>query len=104
MQRMVGDGPAVGRWRHGAVLLGLLAALLGTIAVPAFSAQRPGDQTARRLQPVTPTRKPQGPLQIIISIDRQTLRLFDQDGLVEQSSISTGTGGFPTPTGIFSII
>ena len=104
MRGTEGDGPAVGRWRQGAVLLGALVALLCTITVPALSAQRPGDQTARRLQPVTAARKPNGPLQVIISIDRQTLRLFDQDGLVEQSTVSTGTGGFPTPTGIFSII
>jgi len=32
------------------------------------------------------------------------LRLFDKDGLVEQSTVSTGTGGFPTPTGVFSIL
>ena len=107
MRRMEGDGPAAGRWRQGArkgaLLLGMLVALLHE-TVPALSAQRASDQTARRLQSVPAARKPQGPLQIIISIDRQTLRLFDQDGLVEQSSVSTGTGGFPTPTGIFAVI
>lgn len=104
MRRMQGDGPSAGRWRRGARTVGALVALLATLTVPATSAQRPGDQTARRLQPVTTARQPQGPLQIIISLDRQTLRLFDQDGLVEQSTVSTGTGGFPTPTGIFAII
>jgi len=104
MRRMEGDGPGAGRWRQGALLLGALVALLGTLTIPAVSAQRAGDQATRRLQPVPVARKPQGPLQIIISIDRQTLRLFDQNGLVEQSSVSTGTGGFPTPTGVFSII
>ena len=104
MRRMKGDGADARRWRHAALLLGALAALLCTIAVPAIGAQRPGDQTARRLQPVTTARKPNGPLKVIISIDQQTLRLFDQDGLVEQSTVSTGTGGFPTPTGIFAII
>jgi hypothetical protein len=108
MQRMEGDGPVAGRWRqgarHGALLLGALVALLYTTTVPAWTAQRASDQTARRLQSVPAARKPHGPLQIIISIDRQTLRLFDQDGLVEQSSVSTGTGGFPTPTGVFAVI
>jgi hypothetical protein len=69
-----------------------------------LGAQRASDQATRRLQPVTAARKPQGPLQILISINRQTLRLFDKDGLVEQSTVSSGTGGFPTPKGIFSII
>ncbi|HEU4378593.1 MAG TPA: L,D-transpeptidase [Hyphomicrobiaceae bacterium] len=103
MRCMRRDGPGVGRW-HGALLLGMLVALVYAMAVPATSAQRPGDQTARRVEPMAVARKPNGPLQIIISIDRQTLRLFDQDGLVEQATVSTGTGGFPTPTGIFSII
>jgi hypothetical protein len=104
MRRMVGDGADARGRCDRTLLLGAFITLLYTIAIPAIAAQRPGDQAARRLQPVATARAPNGPLQIIISIDRQTLRLFDQDGLVEQSSVSTGTGGFPTPTGVFSII
>lgn len=99
MRRIAGEAG----WRAG-LLAGIGALILATLAVPAFSAQRTGEAASKRPQAVTAARKPQGPLQIIISIDRQTLRLFDKDGLVEQSTVSTGTGGFPTPTGVFSVI
>jgi len=85
-------------------MLGAAGLISAVFADPALSAQRSSDQAARRLDPVTAARKPQGPLQILISINRQTLRLFDKDGLVEQSTVSSGTGGFPTPKGIFSVI
>jgi hypothetical protein len=96
---------AGGRARRKVGLLPAIALLLMvSMALPALGAQRASDQATRRLQPVTAARKPQGPLQILISINRQTLRLFDKDGLVEQSTVSSGTGGFPTPKGIFSVI
>ena len=90
--------------RRAGLLVGIGALILAALVLPASSAQRTGEAASRRPQAETAARKPQGPLQIIISIDRQTLRLFDKDGLVEQSTVSTGTGGFPTPTGVFSII
>ena len=86
-------------------VLALGAGALGALLAPtrALSAQR-SSRTAERLPGMTAARKPEGPLQIVVSIDRQTLRLFDKDGLVETSTVSTGTGGFPTPTGIFAIL
>ena len=95
---------AGGIGRRAGLLIGIGALGLAALAWPASSAQRAVEAASRRPQAVTAARKPQGPLQIIISIDRQTLRLFDKDGLVEQTSVSTGTGGFPTPTGVFSVI
>jgi L,D-transpeptidase catalytic domain len=91
-------------WRGFGLILGVACLISAILAAPALSAQRASDQNPRRLEPVTAARKPQGPLQILISINRQTLRLFDKDGLVEQSTVSSGTGGFPTPKGIFRVI
>ncbi len=48
--------------------------------------------------------KPTGPLIIAISIDRQTMKVYDANGFFAESPISTGTKGHPTPTGVFSVI
>src|SRR6202048_3659718 len=48
--------------------------------------------------------KPQGPLIIAISIDRQNLRIYDANGFFAETPISTGMKGHPTPMGVFSII
>lgn len=46
----------------------------------------------------------EGPLQIIVSRDQQTLKVYDGDRMVASTSISSGMPGFTTPTGIFSIL
>jgi lipoprotein-anchoring transpeptidase ErfK/SrfK len=48
--------------------------------------------------------KPVGPVVIMISIDKQTMRVFDANGLFAESKVSTGMKGHETPTGVFSII
>jgi lipoprotein-anchoring transpeptidase ErfK/SrfK len=48
--------------------------------------------------------KPQGPLIIAISIDRQKVRIFDDNGVFAEAPVSTGMRGHPTPTGVFSVI
>jgi hypothetical protein len=54
--------------------------------------------------PVNESAKPQGPLIIAISIDRQNLRLYDANGFFAETPISTGTHDHPTPMGVFSVI
>lgn len=48
--------------------------------------------------------KPNGPLIIVVSIDKQTLRVFDANGLLAETPVSTGMSGHSTPMGVFSII
>lgn len=48
--------------------------------------------------------KPQGPLIIAISIEKQKLRVYDANGFFAESPVSTGMRGHSTPMGIFSII
>ena len=48
--------------------------------------------------------KPQGPLIIAISIERQSLKIYDDNGLFAETPISTGMRGHPTPMGVFSVI
>jgi lipoprotein-anchoring transpeptidase ErfK/SrfK len=48
--------------------------------------------------------KPQGPLVIAISIDRQKLKVYDANGLFAETPVSTGMRGHATPMGVFSVI
>ena len=48
---------------------------------------------------------PQQPVHlIIVSIPKQRISLYGAGGFHKQGAVSTGTAGFPTPTGVFSII
>ncbi|HEV7881651.1 L,D-transpeptidase [Bradyrhizobium sp.] len=49
-------------------------------------------------------RKPQGPLIIAISIEKQLLRIYDANGAFAKTPISTGMRGHSTPMGVFSVI
>jgi hypothetical protein len=49
-------------------------------------------------------RKPQGPLIIAISIEKQLLRIYDANGTFAETPISTGMRGHSTPMGVFSVI
>jgi lipoprotein-anchoring transpeptidase ErfK/SrfK len=48
--------------------------------------------------------KPQGPLIIAISIQKQRLKIYDAAGFFAESPISSGMPGHPTPMGVFSVI
>src|SRR5262249_20221828 len=48
--------------------------------------------------------KPQGPLIIAVSINKQQLKVYDANGLFAQAPVSTGMQGHLTPTGVFSVI
>ena len=50
------------------------------------------------------TAKPQGPLIIAISIDKQSVKIYDANGFFAEAPVSTGMKGHPTPMGVFSII
>jgi hypothetical protein len=48
--------------------------------------------------------KPQGPLVISISIEKQHMKIYDANGLFAESPVSTGMRGHLTPMGVFSVI
>lgn len=48
--------------------------------------------------------KHDGPLTLVISLQKQRLEVYDRNGLVTTSPISSGTASHPTPTGVFSIL
>ena len=41
---------------------------------------------------------------IVISIPKQRISVYGAGGFHKQGAVSTGTAGFPTPTGVFSVI
>ncbi len=60
---------------------------------------------AKRIEaPEKESTKPQGPLIIAISIEKQSLKIYDGNGFFAETPISTGMRGHPTPMGVFSII
>jgi hypothetical protein len=66
--------------------------------------QRARRQVKKIEAPEKETSKPQGPLIIAISIEKQKLRIYDANGFYAETPISTGMKGHPTPMGVFSII
>lgn len=62
-------------------------------------ARRISVQTVAQLQQRAP-----GPLLVLISMRKQRIRVFDNNGPITESRISSGQPGFDTPTGVFSIL
>src|SRR6266513_551861 len=74
---------------------------------PTFPQRRPRVRRyqAKKIEaPEKESTKPQGPLIIAISIEKQSLKLYDANGFFAETPISTGMRGHPTPMGVFSII
>ena len=99
--------PACGSGRKLAFAAAILSVsqLIPLLAAPADARTR--YYSRERAEPaatVTPTRQPEGPLQIVISLGSQRLWVYDKVGLLETSIVSTGVGGYPTPTGVFAVI
>jgi hypothetical protein len=73
---------------------------------PRIEHRRPRVTRSRQKLPDAPknTAKPVGPIVIAISIEKQELKLYDQNGLFAETPVSTGMRGHSTPMGVFSII
>ncbi len=66
---------------------------------------KPHHHQAKKIEaPENESAKPQGPLIIAISIEKQNLRIYDANGFFAETPISTGMKGHPTPMGVFSVI
>src|SRR6202790_4928694 len=67
--------------------------------------QKPRNRQAKKIEaPDKESSKPQGPLVIAISIEKQHLRIYDANGFFAETPISTGMKGHLTPMGVFSVI
>src|SRR5262249_6702019 len=98
----LGSGSGGVRCKRAAAV-GALAAVLG-LAVGDGHAYRSRPKEAERNLAAAPQRSAEGPLQIVVSIGSQRLSVYGTNGLLESSTISTGVGGYPTPTGVFSVL
>ena len=103
---MGGEGEAPGRWRRAQCVstVGLMTICVASFGIAdAMAAPRaPRAKTERAAEPAE--RKPQGPLQIVVSLGQQRLFVYDSVGLLTTSTVSTGTGGYPTPSGVFAVL
>ncbi len=59
---------------------------------------------APKTETVKETSKPVGPVVIAISVEKQQLKIHDNNGVFAESPVSTGTASHPTPQGVFSVI
>jgi len=67
--------------------------------------QKPRLHQAKKIEiPSKETAKPQGPLIIAISIEKQNVKIYDANGFFAGAPVSTGMKGHPTPMGVFSVI
>lgn len=49
-------------------------------------------------------KKPEGPLVITVSLRRQRVAVYDQNGLLTEAPVSSGKFSTPTPTGIYAVL
>ena len=97
--------PAGRRRHHLRLLLGLaLTAALGFSPSDASAYRSHGRGNPRPRDVAVAQRSAEDPLQIVVSIGSQRVYVYDRLGLLESSTISTGVGGYPTPTGVFSVL
>ncbi|MGA7998382.1 MAG: L,D-transpeptidase [Bradyrhizobium sp.] len=66
--------------------------------------QKPRRHQARKIEAPKESAKPQGPVIIAISIEKQNLKIYDANGFFAEAPVSTGMKGHPTPMGVFSVI
>jgi L,D-transpeptidase catalytic domain len=93
---------------------GILLLVVLILATP-FNAGAAGHTKGREVQPLTqdfkpgdylwhPEISPAGPVVIIVSLPEQQMYVYRNGVRIGQSTVSTGTKGHPTPTGMFTIL
>ncbi len=71
---------------------------MNALTAPALAAPRQASEAPPAIQ-ASPD-----PLIVVVSLRKQRLSVFDKNGHVVDSPVSSGNAEFPTPTGIFSVI
>jgi lipoprotein-anchoring transpeptidase ErfK/SrfK len=87
-------------WISFSVFMGLAAAFTG-VATGTYARSRQIDSD-KKSKPVYA--QPAGPLFVVISVSKQHLSVYGNNGLVSRAPVSTGMPGHSTPMGIFSIL
>ncbi len=84
----------------GAPLAGLAASLLAF----GLGIEPAGAQGSRDARYDGYRRTAAKPVMAIVSLNDQRVSLYDAEGKLQESPVSTGSGGYETPAGIFSIV
>jgi lipoprotein-anchoring transpeptidase ErfK/SrfK len=84
------------------------AAVVESADAQAYRSHRTHKAQRAAARPSTDKRDKAAPQQpvhlIVVSIPKQRISLYGAGGFHKQGAVSTGTAGFPTPTGVFSVI
>jgi hypothetical protein len=62
------------------------------------------DDTKKQVFTWQPERSPSGPMLIVVNLDDQVAFVYRNGIQIGQTPVSTGRPGYPTPTGVFSIL
>ncbi|MDR3404816.1 MAG: L,D-transpeptidase [Chthoniobacter sp.] len=96
--------------KYLSIILALFCAGLAAMAAQPASHTK-GTPTGRPTGPLKPGEywwnprvSPEGPVVVLVSLPLQTLHVYRNGILVGRSSVSTGTKGHRTPTGVFTIL
>jgi len=88
-----------------------LTILPGAAAAPQPASHTKGTPTGKPTRPLKPGEywwnpriSPEGPVVALVSLPLQTISVYRNGILVGRSSVSTGTKGHGTPTGVFTIL
>ena len=101
---------AVARSLLASLSLAALVAAAGLTAAPTSSVAQFRTETPPRPDPDgdygegLPAFEAEGPLIAVVSTGSQQIRVFDKNGMIAASKVSTGRKGYDTPEGVFSII
>jgi hypothetical protein len=92
-------------------LVALTARPGGIAAMPKPSAHTKGSPSGKPTGPLKPGEywwnpvvSPEGPLVVLVSLPLQTMHVYRNGILVGRSSVSSGSKGHQTPTGVFTIL
>ena len=83
----------------GLALLPALPTSISPGATPVYAKKK-----YKRAKRAPQSRKSDGPVLIVVSLGRQSITVYDRQGQIAQSRISSGTRGHRTPTGVFSVL
>lgn len=90
--------------RHAAGAHRMIAAGFGALALTVASVDALASSKPRQASVPVAVAMPQGPLLVVVSIGAQRLALYDKNGRVLESPVSSGQPGHETPQGVFAII
>lgn len=91
--------------KRAALRLGCAGLALGALAYAAGPAEARTERSSEKARAAEPrTLDAEGPLLMQVSLNEQRLYVYDANGLVTQTRISSGRAGHETPKGIYSIL